>query len=154
MVIRYCKVISTLHTVLRINTLSKKSILFKLLSFHMLVYSCSNIYLQLFVYFSNFVYKNHFVYTCQLYVYKFQLLIIFGQRIDFQNSIVNACAFLNETCFLKKMWKLEPLYALLSESRHVDFVSISHTAKRLPPKSEFAWCATKKRYGLNNKALG
>ena len=29
---------------------------------------------------------------------------------------------------------LEPLYTLLSESSLVDFVSISHTAKRLPPK--------------------
>ena len=32
------------------------------------------------------------------------------------------------------MYKLEPLYTLLSESSLVDFVSISHTAKRLPPK--------------------
>ena len=30
--------------------------------------------------------------------------------------------------------RLEPLYTLLSESSLVDFVSISHTAKRLPPK--------------------
>ena len=29
---------------------------------------------------------------------------------------------------------IEPLYTLLSESSLVDFVSISHTAKRLPPK--------------------
>ena len=35
----------------------------------------------------------------------------------------------------QKLWlEVEPLYTLLSESSLVDFVSISHTAKRLPPK--------------------
>ena len=36
---------------------------------------------------------------------------------------------------IRHQWvSLEPLYTLLSESSLVDFVSISHTAKRLPPK--------------------
>ena len=40
----------------------------------------------------------------------------------------------NYRCLAFDKGGVEPLYTLLSESSLVDFVSISHTAKRLPPK--------------------